>query len=54
MFRNTSIKKILISSGILIVLISSINLVVNAFHLSSVEKKVNEKEQDILPTILIF
>jgi methyl-accepting chemotaxis protein len=54
MFRNTSIKKILISSGILIVLISSINLVVNAFHLSSVEKKVNEKEQDILPTIFDF
>jgi methyl-accepting chemotaxis protein len=54
MFKNFSIKKILVLSGILIVLISLVNLVVNIFLLSSVENRVKEKEKDILPTVFNF
>jgi len=52
--KNYSIKKILISSGILIVLIASINLIVNISQLSSVENRVKEKEHDILPRVFNF
>lgn len=54
MLKNFSIKKILIFSGILIVLFSSLNLVVNITELNSVENKVKEKEYDILPTVFNF
>jgi methyl-accepting chemotaxis protein len=54
MFKNFSIKKILVLSGILIFLVASINLVVNIFQLSSVENKVKEKEHDILPSVFNF
>jgi methyl-accepting chemotaxis protein len=54
MFKNFSIKKILVLSGILIFSVASINLVVNIFQLSSVENKVKEKEHDILPTVFNF
>ena len=54
MLKNYSIKKILISSGILIVLIASINLIVNISQLSSVENRVKEKEHDILPRVFNF
>ncbi|QKF78315.1 methyl-accepting chemotaxis protein [Arcobacter defluvii] len=54
MFKNFSIKKILVLSGILIVLISLLNLVVNIFLLSSVENRVKEKEKEILPTVFNF
>uniref|UniRef100_UPI0040489516 methyl-accepting chemotaxis protein n=1 Tax=Aliarcobacter sp. TaxID=2321116 RepID=UPI0040489516 len=54
MLKNFSIKKILIFSGILIVLFSSLNLAVNITELNSVENKVKEKEYDILPTVFNF
>ncbi|QKF67877.1 MCP-domain signal transduction protein [Arcobacter venerupis] len=54
MFKNFSIKKILVLSGILIFFVASINLVVNIFQLSSVENKVKEKEHDILPSVFNF
>jgi methyl-accepting chemotaxis protein len=54
MFKNFSIKKILVLSGILIFSVASINLVVNIFQLSSVENKVKEKEHDILPSVFNF
>jgi methyl-accepting chemotaxis protein len=54
MFKDFSIKQILVLSGVLILLVASINLVVNIFQLSSVENKVKEKEHDILPTVFNF
>ncbi len=54
MLKNYSIKKILISSGVLIVFISVVNLFVNILQLSSVENRVKEKEHDILPRVFNF
>ena len=54
MFKNISIKKILISSGIVIVLIASINFAITNVGLSSIETKVKEKERDTLPNALDF
>jgi methyl-accepting chemotaxis protein len=54
MFKNLSIKKILLISGVVIILFSSINLVVNILQLNSIENKVKEKEYDILPTVFNF
>jgi methyl-accepting chemotaxis protein len=54
MFKNISIKKILILSGIMIVLISSVNFAITNFGLTSIEEKVKEKEHDTLPTAFNF
>jgi methyl-accepting chemotaxis protein len=54
MLKNLSIKKILLMSGIVVILFSSINLVINILELNTIEKKVKEKEYDILPTVFNF
>jgi methyl-accepting chemotaxis protein len=54
MFKNISIKRILILSGIVIVLVASINFVFNNLSLSSIEKKIKEKERDTLATVFDF
>ena len=46
MFKNISIKKILILSGSIVVLVTSLNFAVNNLGLSSIEKKIKEKEHD--------
>ncbi|WP_368030828.1 hypothetical protein [Arcobacter sp. s6] len=54
MFKNISIKKILILSGIVIVLIASINFAITSISLSSIETKIKQKERNTLPTALNF
>jgi len=54
MLKNFSIKSVLILSGVIIILVSSINLVVNIFQLTSVENKIKEQEFKILPTVFNF
>jgi methyl-accepting chemotaxis protein len=54
MLKNFSIKKILISSGFIIILFSSINFTLNIIELNSVEKVVKEKEYEILPKVFDF
>ena len=54
MFKNISIKKILILSGSIVVLVTSLNFAVNNLGLSSIEKKIKEKEHDTLSTVFDF
>ena len=54
MFKNISIRKILIFSGIVIVLIASVNFAITNVGLTSIETKIKEKEYDTLPTALNF
>ena len=54
MFKNFSIKKILISSGFIIILFSSINFTLNIIELNMVEKVVKEKENEVLPKVFDF
>ena len=54
MFKNISIKKILILSGSIVVLVTSLNFAVNNLGLSSIEKKIKEKDHDTLSTVFDF
>jgi methyl-accepting chemotaxis protein len=54
MFKNLSVKKLLISSGFIIILFSSLNFIMNVIELNMVEKEVKEKEKEILPKVFNF
>ena len=54
MFKNFSIKKILISSGFIITLFASLNVTLNIIELNMVEKVVKEKENEVLPKVFDF
>ena len=54
MLKNFSIKKILISSGFIIILFASFNFTLNIIELNSVEKVVKEKEYEVLPKVFDF
>ena len=51
MFKNFSIKKILISSGFIIILLSTLNFTISIIDLNMIEKEVKEKEHEILPKV---
>ncbi|WP_193311126.1 methyl-accepting chemotaxis protein [Poseidonibacter ostreae] len=54
MLKNFSVKKLLISSGFIIILFSILNITLNISSLNKVEEKVNEKEYVILPKVFNF
>ena len=54
MFKNSSIKKVLISSGFIIILFSTISFTLNVVELNSIEKEVKEQEENILPKVIDF
>ncbi|MCK5111322.1 MAG: HAMP domain-containing protein [Arcobacteraceae bacterium] len=54
MFKNMTIKQILISVGIVLVLITTVNVVNSYKLLRSIENTVTEKEHDILPHAFSF
>ena len=54
MFKNSSLKTILLAGGFIISLIAVINITVNSIQLKDIENKVIEKENEILPHVFSF
>lgn len=54
MFRNFSIKWLLLSVGIIIILAVGINIAVTYMHTHKVKKLVHQKETEIVPHLLNF
>ena len=54
MFKNISVKALLVISVLLIGLLSVVNITINYIELSNASEKVHEKEDEILPHALSF
>ena len=54
MFKNSSIKKVLILSGFIIILFSTLSFTLNVIELNIVEKEVKKQEVNIIPRVFDF
>ena len=54
MFKQTTIKKLLISAGLIIILVNTANAVYNYTSLNTLVKQLENKEHDVLPHAIAF